>query len=260
MESRLILGRCSRNLFFRSKWAADLERLPQSQHVGRDEQSRLVGDKTERRAESAESRAACSGFSWTLTGAGRWWRLYLFIQQSEFAKSQLDCKKAYLHSACEYIHGIKVRQGLGRWGLLSRWWWPRGVMAPVRCRWLGASCSISPREKEAVMKRALACPGNRSSSLTVSGEDLQSSRSKTLRPARGEGCRRGVVAEAVGGALMREEQQLVSRWAEYGTGRNGQRAAVFGVTGRISRRRVFGESGGAEIRGVSRRLGRGSAG
>ena len=107
------------------------------------------------------------------------------------------------------------------------------------------------------MKRALACRGNRSSILTVSGEDLQF---KTLRPARGEGCRRGVVAEAVGGALMREEQQLVSRWAEYGTGRNGQRAAVFGVTGRISRRRVFGESGGAEIRGVSRRLGRGSAG
>ena len=111
------------------------------------------------------------------------------------------------------------------------------------------------------MKRALACPGNRSSSLTVSGVDLQlSPPSKTLRPARDEGCRRGVVAEAVGGALMREEQQLVSRWAEYGTGRNGQRAAVFGVTGRISRRRVFGESGGAEIRGVSRRLGRGSAG
>ena len=78
-----------------------------------------------------------------------------------------------LHPAREYIHGIKVRQGLGRWGLLSRWRWPRGVMAPVRCRWLGASCSISPREKEAVMKRALACPGNRSSSLTVSGEDLQ---------------------------------------------------------------------------------------
>lgn len=111
------------------------------------------------------------------------------------------------------------------------------------------------------MKRALACPGNRSSSLTVSGEDLCHGPSKTLRPARGEGCRREVVAEAVGGALMREEQQLVSsRWAEYGTGRNGQRAAVFGVTGRISRRRVFGESGGAEIRGVSRRLGRGSAG
>ena len=78
MESRLILGGSSRNLFFRSKWAADLERLPQSQHVGRDQQSRLVGDKTERRAESAESRAASSGFSWTLTGAGRWWRLYLF--------------------------------------------------------------------------------------------------------------------------------------------------------------------------------------
>ena len=73
-----------------------------------------------------------------------------------------------------------------------------------------------------------------------------------------------VVAEAVGGALMREEQQLVSSRVEYGTGRNGQRAAVFGVTGRISRRRVFGESGGAgggaEIRGVSRRLVRGSAG
>ena len=184
----------------------------------------------------------------------------LFIQQSEFAKSQLDCKSVCLHHARECIHGIKVRQGLGRWGLLSRWRWPRGVMAPVRCRWLGASCSISPREKEAVMKRALACPGNRSSTLTVSGDDLQLSPSKTLRPARGEDCRRGVVAEAVGGALMREEQQLVSRWAEYGTGRNGQRAAVFGVTGRISRRRVFGESGGAEIRGVSRRLGRGSAG
>ena len=72
------------------------------------------------------------------------------------------------------------------------------------------------------MKRALACPGNRSSSLTVSGEDLQSSRSKTLRPARGEGCRRGVVAEAVGGALMREEQQLVSsRWAESSMARAG---------------------------------------
>ena len=217
MESRLILDGCSRNLFFRSKWAADLERLPQSQHVGRDQQSRLVGDKTERRAESAESRAASSGFSWTLTGAGRWWRLYLFIQQSEFAKSQLDCKKAYLHSACEYIHGIKVRQGLGRWGLLSRWRWPRGVMAPVRCRWLGASCSISPREKEAVMKRALACPGNRSSSLTVSGVDLQlSPPSKTPRPARDEGCRRGVVAEAGGGALMREEQQLVRAGGQSG--------------------------------------------
>ena len=141
----------------------------------------------------------------------------LFIQQSEFAKSQLDCEWAYLHQACEYIHGIKVRQGLGRWGLLSRWQWPRGVMAPVRCRWLGASCSISPREKEAVMKRALACPGNRSSSLTVSGEDLQlSPPSKTLRPARDEGCRRGVVAEAVGGALMREEQQLVRAGGQSG--------------------------------------------
>ena len=36
MESRLILGSCSRNLFFRSKCAADAERLPQSQHVDRD--------------------------------------------------------------------------------------------------------------------------------------------------------------------------------------------------------------------------------
>ena len=83
------------------------------------------------------------------------------------------------------------------------------------------------------MKRALACPGNRSSSLTVSGVDLQlSPPSKTLRPARDEGCRRGVVAEAVGGALMREEQQLVSsRWAESsmaraGMGSGGQRSSA----------------------------------
>ena len=79
------------------------------------------------------------------------------------------------------------------------------------------------------MKRALACRGNRSSILTVSGKDLQF---KTLRPARGEGCRRGVVAEAVGGALMREEQQLVSsRWAESsmaraGMGSGGQRSSA----------------------------------
>ena len=83
------------------------------------------------------------------------------------------------------------------------------------------------------MKRALACRGNRSSILTVSGEDLQfSPKSKTLRPARGEGCRRGVVAEAGGGALMREEQQLVSsRWAESsmaraGMGSGGQRSSA----------------------------------
>ena len=48
MESRLILGGCSRNLFFRSKCAANVERLPQSQHVGQDQESRLVGDKTKR--------------------------------------------------------------------------------------------------------------------------------------------------------------------------------------------------------------------
>ena len=43
------------------------------------------------------------------------------------------------------------------------------------------------------MKRALACPGNHSyRSLTVSGVDLQLSppSSKTLGPARDEGCRR----------------------------------------------------------------------
>ena len=109
------------------------------------------------------------------------------------------------------------------------------------------------------MKRALACRGNRSSILTVSGEDLQF---KTLRPARGEGWsggRSGGWRPDEGRAAISE--QPVGR-VEYGTGRNGQRwAAVFGVTGRISRRRVFGElRGGAEIRGVSRRLVRGSAG
>ena len=102
------------------------------------------------------------------------------------------------------------------------------------------------------MKRALACRGNRSSILTVSGEDLQF---KTLRPARGEGCRRGVVAEAVGGALMREEQQLVSsRWAESSMARGAEEWAAA-----ADRRDRPHQSAGGRIRGVSPRLVRGSA-
>ena len=101
------------------------------------------------------------------------------------------------------------------------------------------------------MKRALACRGNRSSILTVSGEDLQL---KTLRPARGEGCRRGVVAEAVGGALMREDQQLVRADGQSRVWHGGQEWAAA-----ADRRDRPHQSAGGRIRGVSPRLVRGSA-
>ena len=93
MESRLILGGSSRNLFFRSKWAADLERLPQSQHVGRDQQSRLLADKTKESEQSRRNLEQLAQVFLDLDRSGQVpWCLHLLIQQSEFAKSQLECK------------------------------------------------------------------------------------------------------------------------------------------------------------------------
>ena len=101
------------------------------------------------------------------------------------------------------------------------------------------------------MKRALACPGNHLTRLTVSGGDLQLS-----RKPRGlfEACRRGAVAEAVGGALMREDQQLVRADGQSRVWHGGQEWAAA-----ADRRDRPHQSAGGRIRGVSPRLVRGSA-
>ena len=94
MESRLILGGCSRNLFFSDgNGCADVERLPQSQHVGQDQQSRLLADKTKQSEQSRRNPEQLAQVFLDLDRSGQvLWCLHLFIQQSEFAKSQLECK------------------------------------------------------------------------------------------------------------------------------------------------------------------------
>lgn len=191
MESRLILGGCSRNLFFQIEMCCK---------CGEASPVTTCGPGSAEQTCGRQNRASRVGRIQSSL-------LRIFLDLDRGGQVGVSvCRSVYSTiGICQVTTGLRVglptprmriyswnqsKARFGQVGLLSRWQWPRGVMAPVRCcRWLGASCSISPREKEAVMKRALACPGKRSSSLTVSGEDLIPS--KTLRPARGEGCRRG---------------------------------------------------------------------
>ena len=94
MESRLILGGCSRNLFFQMEMGVQTWRgFPSHNMWAGISRADFWQTKQKRVSRVGGIQSSLLRFSWTLTASGQVvWCLHLFIQQSEFAKSQLECK------------------------------------------------------------------------------------------------------------------------------------------------------------------------